>query len=116
LHEFLIHIHRRNNKFKEYSEVSESAVDASELSNTAMKENLIVVRYFENTLKNSVFVWPESKISDLKKTASSWNGHYTSGVGRLITSFSLKTAWLLIISALTVVWIVGNKWERKLQK
>jgi VanZ family protein len=115
LHEFLLHIHRRNKNFTDYSETSESNGEASELLNTVFKENLLVAKYFGTTLRNSGFVWPESRIIDVKKTASSWSGHYTSDVGRLITSFSQKTALLVIFFLLLVVWTLGKKWERSLE-
>ncbi len=113
LYEFLIHVLRRNNKFEELMERDTSDV-IIEISNAAYRENLLIEKYFTNILKHSELGWSDKKIKDLQKAASLWEENYTSKAGKIISSFSMKTAWLLIVVILVIVWTSGKLWKRRL--
>jgi VanZ family protein len=113
LYEFLIHVLRRNNKFEELMEKDNSDV-IIKISNTAYRENLLIEKYFTNILKHSELGWSDEKIKDLQKTASLWEENYISKTGIIISSFSMKTAWLLITVILVIVWTSGALWKRRI--
>ena len=113
LYEFLIHLYRRQS----FSDELEQAGDPDEKirqSSIAFRENLLLETYFKNTVENSGYVWSEKKADELVKTASLWKEDYTSKAGRVITSFSLKTAWLFIAVMLGVVWTLGEFYKRRI--
>ena len=104
LYEFLKHISRRDRKFKNLAGTDDPAKKI-ETANIVYRENLLLERYFKNTLKYSGSVRPGEEIKDLQETASLWKGGYTSGAGKIITSFSLKTVWIYIVTALAAIWL-----------
>ncbi|MEF9438418.1 MAG: VanZ family protein [Candidatus Mariimomonas ferrooxydans] len=113
LYEFMIHLYRREHKF--YLLAKTDKPDRKiRMSSAAFRENLLIEKYFGNTLKHSGFVWPDEKAKDLEKTASLWKGDYISKSGfMIITYFSLKEALLAILTILIMVWISGRVWKRR---
>jgi hypothetical protein len=59
-------------------------------------------------------MWSDDKVKELKKTASLWEGNYISRTGRIITFFTLKTAWVIIFITLITVWTLGELLKRRL--
>lgn len=57
---------------------------------------------------------PGERPEDLQKTASPEQNNSKGKTDKIITSFSMKTAWLFIILTLTTVWISAGLWQRKL--
>ena len=116
LYEFSIHFRRINKRFKELQE--EEAVSPEErieISSIIYRENLIMEKYFKNTLKHSKPGWSEKEIAGLQKTASLWKNDYISNAGRkTVTSFRLETAWTAIAAALIILWTSGILWTRRL--
>jgi hypothetical protein len=109
-YELLIHIARRDNKLRGLQETGDPGVKTA-FSNTAFKENMILERYFMSSLRHSGLVWPDSRVEELKRSASLQRGHYTSRAGTMIiTSFSLSSALVFISSALILVWVLGGLW------
>lgn len=106
MHEFIVHVSRRDNYLDEY-ELTDFEKDKIELSSFALRENTILQKYFSNTLKTAGLAWPEHKVLTLAKTAKQWEGTYTSETGRLITSFDLKTALISIFLFVLLSWLVG---------
>ncbi|MDP3298225.1 MAG: VanZ family protein [Thermodesulfovibrionia bacterium] len=114
LYEFTVHLLRRDSNLKEITE-SSNTYERIKSSNIALKENLILERYFWNTLMYSGHVLPDELVSDLKKTASLWKEDYVSKTGRLvITSFNLRSIWMTILTILAAVWLSGMFWKRRL--
>lgn len=113
LYEFMIHLYRREHTF--YLLAKTDKPDRKiRMSSAAFRENLLIEKYFGNTLKHSGFVWPDEKAKDLEKTASLWKGDYISKSGfKIITYFSLKEALLAILTILIMVWISGRVWKRR---
>ncbi|GBD96741.1 MAG TPA: VanZ family protein [Nitrospirae bacterium] len=104
LYEFLKHISQRDRAFENLA-VTNDPGKKIKISNIAYRENLLLETYFKNTLKHSGSAWSGKITRDLQETASLWKGDYTSDTGKIITSFSLKTAWLYIVTALAAIWI-----------
>lgn len=116
LYEFLVHLFRRDSNFYNLEE-TEDENKKIKMRNASFRENLILERYFGNTLKHSRFNWPEEKTRDLKKAISLWEEEYTSKAGlNFITFFSQKEALLVIFFALIAVWISGTVWKRRLRR
>jgi VanZ family protein len=113
LYEFLIHLSRREENFNKFTE-THNLDEKIWLSKVAFKENLLIKKYFGNTLKHSGFKWPDERVETLKKTSSSWSQDYISKAGNIITSFSLHTGWLVIIITLIIVWTSGELLKRQL--
>lgn len=111
--EFMTHMSRRNSSFNR----SMHAKDQNQkkfFSNTAYRENLILEKFYRNTLKHSGFGWSAERIHDLAGTASLWQGIYESRAGNIITLFSLRTAWILISLSLLTMWMLCRKWTKRL--
>jgi hypothetical protein len=70
-------------------------------------------QYFTNTLKNSVYRWPEEKIKNLPRKVSLEREIKVSN-RIIITSFRLRTGLLFIIFAVGMVWISAQFWKRHL--
>lgn len=115
LHEFIIHLERRDNAIKDLKESINSYM-AMRISNIAFKENLILERYFSNTLSHSGFTLPDEIIKELMKKASPNNEIYISKVGKLITALDLTKAWSVIFITIIVLWTGGSLYKRHLQK
>lgn len=109
LHEFLIHVSRRNSKFDDFMETNNS-----ESRLAAFKENQIIEKYYASTLNNSHYIWPDEKRESLGNTDSLKNEDYASTTGRMITLFSLKEVWILLIIMLACVSISSHVWRKKL--
>jgi hypothetical protein len=73
MHEFLIHVLRRNSEFDEFRRSQ-----SKENKLIALKENRIVEKYFENTLNHSGHYWPDGQRELLGDTSSFMNEDYTS--------------------------------------
>ncbi len=113
LYEFMIHLYRREHSFYLVAKTDEPDKKIR-MNSIAFRENLLIEKYFGNTLKHSEFLWSDKKIKDLEKTASLWKGDYISKAGsRIITSFSLKEALLAIFIILIMVWISGRGWKKR---
>ena len=113
LDEFLKHISRRDRELENLA-VTDDPGEKIETANIVYRENLLLESYFKNTLKHSGSALPGKKIKDLRETVSLWKGDYTSGAGKIITSFSLKTAWLYIVGLLVAIWTSAAYWKRRL--
>jgi hypothetical protein len=110
LYEFLIHLANRNGNFKTYTNTGDIYA-----GNVSFRENVLLERYFENTLKHSSHRWSEEKTKNLQKSVSLWKGHYVSKTGKIITSFRLQTILIVISFLLMAIWISAEFWMRKLE-
>lgn len=113
LYEFLLHHYRRVDKTVEFHSSSDSH-DKSEIANAALKENILLNRYFKNTLLNSGLKWPQGNTDSIKEAALPWNDIYVSNTGKMITSFDINTARAAILISLFFIWVLGEIWKRKL--
>ncbi len=113
LNEFLQHYYRRRNGFNEFTN-ADIPVNNSYYSNKAFAENLLLNKYFNETLKQSGLTWSSDRENIVRNAASDWQKNYVSHTGKLITSFSQETARMVLLLALFAVWIGGEIWKRKL--
>jgi hypothetical protein len=114
LYEFIIHLTRRDRNFDEFTQTNEPDKKIWN-SKVAFKENSLIKKYFTNTLEHSGSVWSDEKEDRLRKLAYLWKGDYVSEAGGLlITSFTLKTVWVVIIILLIIVWTSGKFWGKRL--
>ncbi len=114
LYELLRHIMRRNilNEQLLKTGIPDKKI---QISSVVYKENLLVEKYFAQTLKQFGYKWPEEKTEGLKRTAAQWQGDYISKIGTLTTSFNLKTAWIVIVIALLILWTSVFLWMKRLE-
>ncbi len=111
LYEFVMHVFGRD---RSLNELSNTPYKKNETANMIYRKNLLLEKYFGNTLKHSMLLLPPEKVKELKETASLWKNEYPSGAGKMITSFNLKTAWMVILITLIIVWASGEFWKRRL--
>jgi hypothetical protein len=111
LYEFLIHFGQRNNNYREFIE-TEKLDEKIEESNISLKENLILEKYFKNTLKYSNLSWSDKRVNELKNFAYLAKKDYVSEVGSMITFLSLKTIWLMILIVLFLSFIFEKNLEK----
>jgi hypothetical protein len=99
LHEIRVHIFRRDT----YYERGNNSSDHNEKRESyfiAYKENLILERYFTQSIKNSVYSWDEDMIKDAISLIEI-NNFYKSPVSAgLFTTFSEKTMWISVLMTL----------------
>ncbi len=115
LHEFIIHLERRDNALKDLKESIDSYM-AMRISNIAFKENLILERYFSNTLRHSGLSMSDEIKESLREKAYSNNDEiYISRAGMLITTFNIRRAWSVIFITIIILWIGGSLYKRHLQ-
>ena len=108
LYEFLIHLARRENNLLKTIED-----DKTRHAFIALKEDLILQRYFGNTLDLSGLRIPDEIYRELTELSSSWREDYSSNAGaRLITSITPRAVRTVIILALALVWILYGFWRR----
>ncbi len=113
LYEFLIHIMRRDTLIDELAKEKNRDIK-TRISKTIYRENALLEKYFAETLERSGYLWSEERVNVLNKSASLWQGDYISEAGIMITSFSLKTAWLVIITSLLALWTAAIYWIKRL--
>ncbi|MBW2154614.1 MAG: VanZ family protein [Deltaproteobacteria bacterium] len=93
LYEMRIHLFRRDRYLLRGKNPNEAKRQALTIS---FKENLILEKYFGNTLRLSVYRWPQQIREEVRKHAA-LDAFYESPVGSdLFTSFTEKTLWSAI--------------------
>lgn len=105
MHELRVHIFRRDRYFKKANK-SSNPKEKKEFYLIAYKENLILKKYFNLSIKNSVYWWDKAKIEKLKGLIDI-NKFYKSPVSaNIFTAFSEKAMWIgifVIISLLVLI-------------
>jgi len=106
MHELRVHIFRRDTYFNRGESTSELN-EEKESFLIAYKEDLILKKYFTQSMQNSVFWWDEDKIGKFEFLIDK-NRHYESPVSaNLFTSFSEKSVWIAIITILTILVLIN---------
>ncbi|MBN1274465.1 MAG: VanZ family protein [Candidatus Aminicenantes bacterium] len=109
LYEFRVHAFRRDRYLKRAQTVG-NPVKAGEFYNIAVKENLILEKYFGHTLNRSPYSWdPEKTLSATEKAEP--ESFYKSPVGaRIFAGIREGTIWavilvfLLLLAAAHLIW------------
>jgi hypothetical protein len=106
MHELRVHIFRRDSYF-EKARVSSEIAEKKGSYFIAYKENLILQKYFTQSVKKSVYSWDENKIKEAEILIDR-NKPYISPVSaNLFTSFSEKTVWISIIIILSFLVVIN---------
>jgi len=113
LYEFIRHLDLRDEALKEL-EGSDNPRVVQKNSIIAFTENLILERYFSNTLRYSGLELAEGVINTLRTERPSGEEPYVSRTGGMITSFNPCGAWLVILITIISLWIGGGLYSRQL--
>ncbi|MEW6456040.1 MAG: VanZ family protein [Acidobacteriota bacterium] len=96
MHELRVHLFRRDSYF-EKGNISSNIDEKRESYFIAYKENLILKKYFTQSIQKSVYRWSEDKIQKGANLIDK-NKFYESPVSAgLFTKFSEKTMWIVIL-------------------
>ncbi len=119
LYEMRVHIFRRDKKAEEARKTRKES-KAGEFLFIAFKENLILEKYFGQTLEKSSYSWDEET---KRKTGAQIERSqpYQSPVGRGLIHLKEKTIWLSIVIMMTLLMVINclyscrmtNKTRRK---
>ena len=105
LYEMRIHLFRRD-RHEDSGQKAEGG-RRKEYFTVAYKENVILERYFGETLKRSVYKWPEEKKREIGREADT-GGFYESPVSKqLFTRFTEKGVWMGIGGILVLLVLVN---------
>jgi len=100
LHELRIHIFRRNT----YYEKGNSYF-------IAYKENLILQKYFTQTLQRSIFKWDENKIKEIGDSIDKSKFYESPVSASLFTNFTEKSMWIAIFTLLFLLMLLNLGWR-----
>lgn len=111
LHEFRVHLFRRDKKFEEALK-TDGAEEKRKFFFIAYKENLILEKYFGQTVRKSSYKWSEEKINQTE-TLINKNEPYTSPVSASLFSPSHeKIIWMTILIILVLLAILNYFFSR----
>jgi len=113
LFEFLVHVFRRDKSYQDISK-TDGRYETRKLYDESYRENIILMKYFRNTLIHSGFTWSDDRAAEMSEAALLLKKDYRSEVGDIITAFSLRTAWILITLSILITLILGREWTRRL--
>ena len=102
LHELRIHIFRRDQHFKK-GRATSNLNEKKESYFVAYKENLILEKYFTQSIKDSVYAWDENKITEVENLIDPSEFYESPVSANLFTSFSEKTMWVAIFAIISIL-------------
>jgi hypothetical protein len=106
MHELRVHIFRRDEYFDKGSKTS-NLDEKKEFYFIAFKENLILEKYFNQSIKKSVYNWSENNIQELETLIDKSPAYESPVSANLFTSFSEKTVWIAIFSSISFLLIIN---------
>jgi predicted PurR-regulated permease PerM len=95
MHELRVHIFRRDTYLKKGKSAS-SLKDKKGFYFIAYKENLILEKYFKNSIEKSVYRWNEDTLRESEALIDKSKPYESPVSANLFTSFSEKTVWIVI--------------------
>jgi hypothetical protein len=96
LYEMRIHVFRRNRRFQLSNETENEKIQKQNLF-IAYKENLILEKYFSNTLQKSPFLWPRKKIESIETKIDKTMFYKSPVSAGSPIPFNEKTLWGIIL-------------------
>ncbi|MHA1395882.1 MAG: hypothetical protein ACTSRZ_20455, partial [Promethearchaeota archaeon] len=102
LHEIRVHIFRRNRYFNK-AEMNSNVREAQKFYFVAYKENLILQKYFTHTIKKSIYQWGNDKMEKVNMKIDEDKIYKSPVSSNLITGFSEKSMWRLILGLIILV-------------
>ncbi len=115
LYEFRVHVFRRN-RYMERSQKASDAKDRNEYAFIAYKENLILEKYYTETLNKSPYKWSKSKIKKLEQRIDQ-DAFYLSPVAKgILRGIPEKYIWIGILLLLAFITGANVYLSRKKKK
>jgi hypothetical protein len=114
LYEMRIHIFRRDRKVEEATKAKKERA-AQEFLFIAFKENLILEKYFGQTLEKSTYSWDEDKRKQIEARIDK-SRPYQSPVSRGLIHIQEKMLWISILTALVLLALVNVVYARKVRR
>jgi len=112
LHEVRVHVFRRDKYYKE-ARAAKNPEKKREKFFVAFKENLILEKYFNQTISNSVYGWSPERAQKLKARIDKSRFYESPVSAGLFTSFYLKTMWIVILAFLLAIGVLNFAlWRR----
>ncbi len=106
MHELRVHIFRRYAYLKKGKSASRLK-DKKGFYFIAYKENLILDKYFKNSIEKSVYRWNEDTLRESEALIDKGNYYESPVSANLFTSFSEKTLWIVIFFIIFIL-VVTN--------
>jgi len=95
LNELRSHVFCRNTNFNKAKKISDLK-EKREYFLISYKENLILEKYFGNTVRRSAYAWGKDKITEVKRLIDRNKPYKSPARLNLITAFSQRTLWVAI--------------------
>jgi len=116
LYEMRVHIFRRDRYMSLAEEGGEGSKKKREQITIAFKENLILEKYFGNTLQHTVYLWPKSKMEEMKKEIDLSEPYESPVSSELFTSFSERELWFGIGGALCILLVINYIYSHRARR
>jgi hypothetical protein len=114
LYEMRIHIFRRDRKVEEAAKAKKETA-AKESLFIAFNENLILEKYFSQTLEKSTYSWAEDKRKQIEALIDK-SRSYQSPVSRGLIHIQEKTLWISIVTVLILLALTNAVYARKVRR
>jgi len=112
LYEMRIHLYRRDVYLSLAKDPNNTPSKIKNALAVAYKENLILEKYFNQTLQHSIFYWSRQEVNEIKKNIDT-TSYYESPVSRdLFTSFNELHVWFAVITVFSCLFIIPNILKR----
>jgi hypothetical protein len=95
LYELRVHTYRRDKYYRQARAFSDLK-KKKESYFIAYKENLILDKYFSNTIRESIYAWDEDEIKEAEALIDKSKPYKSPVSANLFTPFSEKTMWIII--------------------
>ena len=109
LYEMRIHMHRRDQYMTQGQKVKNDENRLKAYLTIAFKENFILEKYFGNTLKRSVYQWPQKKVRGLENRIDSDTIYESPVCSDLFTLFTERQLWFAILGVLFILTALNFK-------
>jgi VanZ family protein len=106
LYELRIHVFRRDTYFDRGNKTSDLN-EKKEFYSIAYKENLILEKYFRQSIKKSIYAWGENSIKETEPLIDKRKPYKSPVSANLFTSFSEKTIWISILVLLSFLILIN---------
>lgn len=110
MYELRVHIFRRDTYF-EKARASSSLDKKKESCFIAYKENLILKKYFAQSIGKSVYSWDEDRQKESESLMNTGKLYKSPVSSELITAFSEKSMWIWIFTLLAVLVLINFFWK-----
>jgi len=106
LYELRVHIFRRDRYFSK-GEKKSNGSEGQKFYYVAYKENLILQKYFTNTIKQSIYWWGKDKMKKVKMEIDEGKRYKSPVSSNLFTGFSQKSMWISIFILIVIIGIIN---------